>query len=56
MFFFWNDGKNMIENEIYSYLKTGAAEPGVQGVQLHTHFLTAVFGRDHSYSKDFNEH
>ena len=31
----------------YFRKETGAAEPGVQGVQLHTHFLAPSFGEDH---------
>ena len=30
----------------------GATESDMQGVQLHTHFLTAVFGRDRSFPKN----
>ena len=31
----------------------GAVEPGVQGVQLHTHFLAPYFGEDHLFHAKF---
>ena len=34
-------------------LESGATEPGVQGVQLHTHFLAPSFGEDHLFPSKF---
>ena len=41
--------RNILVSDPILQFYAGGMEPGVQGVQLHTHFLASSFGEDHLF-------
>ena len=44
------------ERALRRLLTSGPAEAGVQGVQLHTHFLASSFGENHLFHANLDVH